>query len=177
LKTCFPIKVINMMNKITIYLSGPVRSGSVYNPDIFYKYENIFTKKNYNVINPLRLAKKFKKNKKVSPGYSEISAYNLMYMVQKADAVAVLPGWDLYEESKLEVTFALTFGIPVYNGVNLEELNLGVDILFYDKDVITELSNEESFGESFIELIDKINNFEGNCCRNNGLKCRDNRKK
>lgn len=165
------------MNKITIYLSGPIRRSPAYNPDMFYQYEDIFIKKNYSVINPLRLAKKLKKNKKVTPGYSEISAYNLMHLVQKADAVVVLPGWDFYEESKLEVTFALTFGIPVYNGVNLEELNLGVDILFYDKDVITELSNEESFGESFIELIDKINNFEGNCCRNTGLKYRDNRKK
>ena len=165
------------MNKITIYLSGPVRSGSAYNPDIFYKYENIFIKKNYRVINPLRLAKRFKKNKKVTPSDSEISAYSIMHMAQKADAVVVLPGWDFYEESKLEVTFALTFGIPVYNGVNLEELNLGIDILFYDKDVITDLSNEESFGESFIELIDKINNLEGNCCRNTGLKYRDNRKK
>ncbi len=161
------------MNRITIYLSGPVRSSPGHNPYIFYEYENIFIKRNYSIINPLRLAKKLKKIKKASPGYSELVAYNLMHMVQKANAVVVLPGWGFYDESKLEVTFALTFGIPVYSGTNLEELNLGVDILFYDKDVITELNNEESFGESFIELIDKINLIDEICCRNPGSKCRD----
>lgn len=145
------------MNKATIYLSGPINSRPDHNTDIFYRYEKIFIKRNYKVINPVRLVKDGNETKQEPPGHNELLAYNLAQLVGMADALVVLPGWIFSQVSRLEVAVALSLGIPVYCGTDPNALNLGVDINFYDKDVITEYGQAESFTETVKKLIDKMN--------------------
>lgn len=89
-----------------VYISGPMTGRPHLNRDVFNAAEDLLRLNGYDPINPS------------SNGLSDDATYDEhmradLRMLLEADAVAVLPGWELSRGSQIETRLASDLGMPV----------------------------------------------------------------
>lgn len=94
--------------QITIYLSGPITGVIDWNQEAFYKADKYYRNCGYYVLNPHRIAKSMG-----DPSETEILREELTQLLQNADLMALLPGWENSKGALVEVATALAAGIPI----------------------------------------------------------------
>lgn len=89
----------------TVYISGPISTDHPgLNRDLFEKAETDLWSNGWNVINPFKLGE-------IENGqWKQYLARNLPYLLA-ADAIALIPGWEKSQRSRLEVHIANELGI------------------------------------------------------------------
>ena len=101
----------------TIYISGPMKNIPDGNMQAFDEAEKQLKQRGYEVINPHKKCEelniRFFKIGKV-PTYEDYLREDIIHMLEKCDAVLVLPGWRGSKGSKLEIANALACGIDVF---------------------------------------------------------------
>jgi hypothetical protein len=95
--------------KTTIYLSGPMTGIPEYNYPAFNAAAARWREAGYEVINP---AEAFAGDTTL-PRWVYLT-HDIEQIIKKADAVAVLPGWEQSEGARLEVLVAQAAGLPIY---------------------------------------------------------------
>lgn len=104
-----------MAKKTTFYIAGPVSGVNRY-WEPFDKAEQELTRRGYVVLNPTRLPSDLPEDR-IMP--------ICLAMVDAADAVLLLPGWEKSEGAKIEKLYAERLGKSV---VPLAEFNRSVDV-------------------------------------------------
>lgn len=104
-----------MAKKTTFYIAGPVSGVNRY-WEPFDKAEQELTRRGYVVLNPTRLPSDLPEDR-IMP--------ICLAMVDAADAVLLLPGWEKSEGAKIEKLYAERIGKSV---VPLAEFNRSFDV-------------------------------------------------
>ncbi len=101
----------------TIYISGPMKNMADGNMQAFDEAEKQLKQLGYEVLNPRKIGEelnvRFFEMGKV-PTYEDYLREDIIQMLEKCDAVLVLPGWRTSKGSKLEIANALACGIDVF---------------------------------------------------------------
>jgi hypothetical protein len=94
--------------KLTIYIAGPITGQDGYNHEAFYRAEIDWKQKGWAVINHIELDEGFFEGEWLS-----YILRDLPY-VEKADAIAMLPGWETSSGARIERLVAEKLNKRVY---------------------------------------------------------------
>ena len=95
--------------KKKLQLVGRIKNMPNGNKEKFAEYQKIYEDQGYEVFNPHDLSVKY-------PDMPEAEYMGLdLQNISKSDVVAVLPDWDNSKGAKMEVFFALSYGVKVIN--------------------------------------------------------------
>jgi len=108
-----------------VYVAGPMRGKESFNFPAFHKAADVLREQGWTVFNPAEMDEAngfdftgLTGDEDVSSiGFSlrEALAADLAFITERADAVAVLPGWENSTGARAEVATARALGIPVFD--------------------------------------------------------------
>lgn len=98
----------------TIYLSGRMKNMPDLNKAKFNEYETKLIKEGFRVFNPHTI-----KGQMSEIGYMGVN----LNQISNSDAVYLIPGWEASKGVKMEVFFALMYGIPVYCAKSMNQIS------------------------------------------------------
>lgn len=124
---------------VTLYLSGPMTGIKDFNFPAFNYATKKLREKGYNVINPAELGADTSKP-------WEYYIRRDIELLLKADAVAVLNGWEKSKGATLEVFIAQQLGMPVYDADTMETVESKLELS-------VKLKTEESVLEEAKRLV------------------------
>lgn len=97
------------------YLAGPMTGLPDFNRAAFVEAAVFLRNEGYEVLNPVEMDMIYGSwEEAIKRPWTEHLARDVDTVVNKADAVIVLPGWEASRGANLEVRLATTFGKPVY---------------------------------------------------------------
>lgn len=113
------------MSKPTIYIAGPMRGYPNYNFPAFHNAEKVL-ELDYNVLSPARADEldgfDASKTHEFTQADMMVFIRRDFEMIARADAIAVLPGWEKSTGATAEVALAKWKGIPVYRFPSMQTL-------------------------------------------------------
>lgn len=102
----------------TIYIAGPMRGIPLYNFPAFDEAEAELTRQGWNTISPANLDREIRddpENTPVTPEFlREVMKRDAQAIIDRADAVALLPGWEKSVGAQAELSLARWKGIDIY---------------------------------------------------------------
>lgn len=111
---------------MTIYLSGQMRNLPNHGADIFAEYAAKWRAEGHRVINPAELDARMPPYH--SGSYREYMTRDIELILEKADAIFMLPNWINSPGAITERIVAENCGIPVYDADNGNRLNDRMEI-------------------------------------------------
>lgn len=93
-----------------IYLAGPMTGYPDYNYQAFAEYAEMWREEGHNIINP---AENFGGIQTLPRRRYIVEAIELL--AHNTKAIALMPGWELSEGARMEVSIAHTLGLPIYD--------------------------------------------------------------
>lgn len=99
------------------YLAGPINGMPYYNVDAFHNAEVELSKQGYKVFNPTKETfNDFTGARNSTPEvYRECFKVELNWILDNADAIALLPGWQQSKGCAVEVALAQCLNLEVIN--------------------------------------------------------------
>lgn len=145
------------MTTKTIYIAGPMKSLPLFNFPAFDNAEMCLRLQGWDVINPAELDREVgfdpaigSAEADVTPAFLEGAMRRDVEAIMRADAIAMLPGWEKSTGAKAEMHLALWRHIPVYLFPQMIELTKE-DVLDEAKR-ITGGDRHEDYGDANAEF-------------------------
>lgn len=90
---------------MTIYISGPMTGIKDFNRNAFFEAEEMLAQNGYRVLNPAKIG--------TLPDYEMYAPINRA-MLDGADGIYQLPGWESSVGARMEYDYAMSLGLEVF---------------------------------------------------------------